>query len=278
LLLDGLKRSAEAQYGGRARYDSAVRVVITATVDTGTTLLGVPVNHPSAVTSTDIYLPGNVDAVSCVVVLRAMARRALNERRTGFVGDPCYWYWKYGLPGRGVQAILDSTRNQILVSRPFGSFSFPPEQFIESAMRSDARAVRCAAGDLDLCEALITGRLPRPADLTGNLESPKWVGIGRYYGHTASYLPAMLLARAEQELAGDVFARLWKSDAAFSTAFRDARGEELGAWIREAMTANVGTHHSGPTPTPRLWVVLALGVPALLAIGAYGVARRAGAL
>jgi hypothetical protein len=276
-LADAVRRTADAVYADLPRRDSSVRLVIVVTVDTGSTIEGVPVHRSGWDSSTDTYLPGAISSNTCVVVTRAMKPRMLSERRVGFADEPCYWFKAYGLPGHGVTALLDSTRNRILTVHGVGKrYTMDDAMHFEFAAADDARMLKCAAGDLTACEALVIGAPRARGDVLSELRTPHWIGSGRHSWYWSDIVPGSLFSGIERELGPALFQQIWKSDAAFPVAFADAKGEPLGKWIHDAIVARIPPYHRGPLPPPRVWLAFGIVAPGLIAIGAYRMARRAG--
>lgn len=272
-----VRRAADATYGDLPQRDSSVRLVIVVTVDTGPTIAGAPVHRAGWGSSTDTYLPGAISSNTCVIVVRAMKPHALTERRLGFADEPCYWFKAYGLPGRGVTALLDSTRSRILTVHGRGKqYTLDDAPRFRYAAVEDNRILKCSAGDLAVCEALVLGAPRARGDLMSELRTPRWIGAGRHSWFWSDYVPGAMFSGIERELGPDAFRQIWKSDAAFPVAFADAKGSSLGAWIHDAVVAQIPPYHRGPLPTPLVWLGFTIAFPGLIAIGAYGLARRAG--
>jgi hypothetical protein len=243
-------------------------------------VLGVPVSPASNVLSTDVFLPIRDSSNVCSIVVRldvsnaVRAARVANVARPGVYSDPCYWYRVYGMPGRGMQAVIDSTRAHVLaVHRPTrGTFS--DTSLFRLLARSDPRWPRCGASDLSICENLVTGGPRGRTDVIGQLRTPGWIGTGRSYFDYAELAPALLLSEAEAELGPQAFSALWRSDAPFPDAFAKARGMPLGEWVRRLVEKQPLVHRSGPTPPNGLAIVLAVFIPGLIGLGIRGAGSR----
>jgi hypothetical protein len=272
-----VRQRADRFFDDLPRQDSSVRVIIALMLDTTRATSDVPLHRTNWRLSADIFPPDSSTRNACVVVLRAMNQRALIEPPATVGADACYWYKAYGAPGHGVATLIDSTRGSLIAERGRRTSHYLDDPlYFRFLMGSDSRMLRCASGDRRVCARIISVTPDGREDVIGRLRTPGWIGYGRYYSTFSDLIPATLLRRIEREVGPDVFHQIWKSDAPFAEAFAEARGIEFAEWVHDLIVERAPPYRSGPMPSPRTWLMLAIAIPGLIGLAAYGTSRRAG--
>lgn len=272
-----VQKAAARAYGTLSPRDSTVRIVISVALDTVSAYDGVPLQRAGRTTSSDVFVPGAVDANACVIVIRLMNPRVFPSNRAGFVDGPCYWYGRYGIPGRGVATLLDSTRSRAILNHGrvgYSTLAYEASQYFTLPLNA------CRSGDKDACAGILLSP-PQRVPALALVRTPGWIGDGRGEGFGYYSFPSTgVLQVIERDLGAEAFERLWKSDLAFPEAFASIRGVPLGEWIYGVISGpvseRVSARLSGPLPSPKLWLVLGFAITASLALGAYGTSRRTG--
>lgn len=211
-------------------------------------------------------------------------RRALEDLRDRSRAAPtlgtCRLYAKYGLPGEPVRRWLEHgatayARRDVAqtASEPatpwfgrryiFGSYLFG---------RAGSLTVdQCLAGREDACAAIFLDPGLAELSITRDREQARRAAAlsVRDDARILSGEGMFLLSDLERAFGPEAFARFWTSDADVESAFRDAFGVEVGAWMLSWADATLGVDLPGPQLAgsgSTLPVVLTLALFALVAI------------
>jgi hypothetical protein len=204
---------------------------------------------------------------------------------------PCRLYAQYGMPGTGIGDWLEAGAWGFAArSEPAPDFRGLRDQVgTRTAVFGTARhplaggnlAVQaCLAGDAGACTravsepALIGPVGPFEANV-GNATSTAFdFENPASMQPPFSYLDDSLLADVESEFGQEAFARFWSSDQPVVTAFSNAFGVELGAWVLDWVESRTGLYRAGPElPLGSLWLSL-LALAGLSAIGCASAIKR----
>jgi hypothetical protein len=281
-----MRAIADREIPAYTRRDTSMRVIVALALDTGSTIAGTQVLKSTGNWSRDAFLPGAVADNACVIVARATRAAMLTEPGNPArwstweqLTEPCSWHARYGKPGRGVAAWLDSTYAIAIATRvpvPLGSDGGATVSYFVRG--SSAATMACIAGRLEHCEGLM---LERPYSGFGLAHIPdaaltisggrSYSGAARAFAYT---LPASLLQNLEHELGETRFREFWKSDEPVPVAFERVTGQPLDRWIRKVLRRDGANYIAGPMPQRRVSLAAVVLLPALLALGIAGVTRR----
>lgn len=205
---------------------------------------------------------GSLDPRGNIDIVESQLDRAL---------APCLLRAAFGNPGRGVRDWLNRTRFAAAKSNAWlyrrrefldGRGQLPWEPIDDEALTSvrmstlssllrniaafeitmmlsppyvmGGPALRCLAGNETECSRTVLDSVPLTEDLPKELTA-SW-GLNRQTRRNAILSPHPVgdwfLSDIIRWEGTERFARFWKSDAPFEAAFRDAFGQELGAWTR----------------------------------------------
>jgi hypothetical protein len=255
--------------------------------DTATTVDGnrLPWGYNSGlIASTTMLLPTRETGDRCVTVIR-IGHFALISGGTippdRALLDGCAFYDAFGKPGPQIAAWLDSSKvgyaRTLSFAQPDSATLHPRRWGYEESFYSDDGFARCAANDLPACSAMIREPIlnfywrywhdtsvPAPMEA---IESDR-----RARGFNATLLDAMV-----REIGPERFDRVWQSPKSLDSAYFDATGEPLVAWIHTRVVAMDGPYHIGPLPTATSAILTIVTIVLSLALSVRFARRPAAA-
>ncbi|MFI5232461.1 MAG: hypothetical protein ACHQSE_08105 [Gemmatimonadales bacterium] len=263
------------------------RVGVLVFTDTATSIDGVHLPwgyNRGLIVSTKVLPPTPATGDRCVTVIR-VGHVALHT--AGAIPpdrallDGCAFYDAFGQPGPHIAAWMDSTHAGFARALSFA----PPDSTSITLSRwgyddffyGDERFARCAASDLAACSAMVKepavnffwrfwhdASVPAPAEATEDNQ--------RARGFSATLLDAMV-----RDIGPERFERVWQSQKSLDSAFFDATGEPLGAWVHRRTVAIHGPYHIGPLPTATSAILTIVTIVLSLALSARFAQRPAAA-
>jgi hypothetical protein len=252
-------RLLAADESARGSWQAKGGVGVLVFTDTTTAVDGVrlPWGYNSGlIASTKVLPPTRATGGRCVTVIRIghlalLGGGSIPADRA--LLDGCAFYDAFGNPGPQVGAWEDTSK--FAFAR---GLSFAPRDSTSIKLRrwgyddyyyGDERFARCAANDLAACAAMIREpvisfywRFWRDASVPAPASSVEWTERAR--GVNATMLDDMV-----RDIGPERFARVWQSPKSLDSAYFDATGESLAAWVHRRAVSIDGPYHIGPLPT-----------------------------
>jgi hypothetical protein len=196
---------------------------------------------------------------------------------------PCLYYHKFGIPGEHVSDWIRDRGARMTLSGSWDADSPMYQAPYSTRVDQSTRALNamgdeggvCAAGDVTLCEEIVTHPL-------ASIHPVAWNGLLAVRGARLQYwrTPAYLGSREREFLAGMVrsigderFQAFWTSNDSVPAAFQKATGVRFGEWIADWAQRLYGRVESGPSMRPLsvFWAGLLVLLGVVLSVS---VARR----
>lgn len=282
-----VSRALDADESARGRWRGKGGVGVLVFTDTATSVDGIrlPWGYNSGlIASTKILPPTPATGDRCVTVIR-IGHLALHTPGTiapdRALLDGCAFYDAFGQPGPHIAAWMDSTNAgfaRALSLAPPDSTSITLGRWgYDDYFYGDERFARCAASDLAACSGMVKepavnvfwrawhdASVPAPAEAMDNNQ--------RARGFSATLLDAMV-----RDIGPERFERVWQSQKSLDSAYFDATGEPLGAWVHRRTVAMDGPYHIGPLPTATSAILTIVTIALSLALSARFARRPAAA-
>jgi hypothetical protein len=249
----------------------ALTVIADSTVES----LGVPSSVAGRSWSSDIFIAPTSTAPACNVVLRLpRVTREQNELAlsNAYVLSHCRLILRYGAPGPGVRAWLESRRYGALVARraPTGRVdaSRSPNHMYW-AMRSERtrHELGCFSGRDTACTAALLQPWSETWRPMGIPEG--WLGTrGPVF---ADEVGALVLDRVQRSIGDEAFLALWRDTTPFAQSVTRAMQQPLSAVVRAALQDAYA--HEAPALVTRGPLAPVSGIipPLLLLVAGLGV-------
>lgn len=263
----GFASVADAQLASLGTPNVPVRIVLVPIEDLGSGYRHVAV-LPSSATE------------PCVSVLQVASNglRAQPEPNDRLVGV-CGFYARYGMPGRGVLAWIDSSYSLTLaldVAPPT-----PPrdpkrrDSFSGYTIALAPSTAACIAGRVAACASAVAGAdwMQIRFYSRGQL-SESDARIVRTSSYAPRWAPSSYFARMRDHVGDEAFTKIWTSDAAPPLAYEQVMGESFAEFARPLLLEELKPHTPGPLHAD-FPLVLSLSVGALCAAWAIRRTRRA---
>jgi hypothetical protein len=258
--------------------------------------VGVLVFTDTATTVDGVHLPWGYDGGLIVSTKVLQATRETGNRCVTVIGlghlvldgggtipadrallDGCAFYDAFGQPGPQVAAWVDSSHAEFgrsLTLAPSDTTSMKLTRWgYDDYFYGDENFARCAANKLRSCSAMLRKSepsfywrywrdlsVPEPAEAQELRQSAR--------GYRATFLEAMV-----RDIGPERFQRVWQSPLSPDSAYFEATGEPLAAWIHRRTVAIDGPYHIGPLPTATSAILTIVTIVLSLAL-ATRLARR----
>jgi hypothetical protein len=236
------------------------------------------------IASTTVLLPTRETGDRCVTVIRighlALIGGGTIPPDRGLL-DGCAFYDAFGKPGPQIAAWMDSSKagyaRTLSFSPPDSATSKRTRWGYEDYYFGDEAFARCAANDLSACSVMLRepmtrfywrywpdASVPAPVEAQENDRSAR--------GFNATLVDAMV-----RDIGPERFERVWQSPKSLDSAYFDATGEPLAAWVHRRVVTFDGPYHIGPLPTATSAILTILTILISLALSARFARRPAAA-
>ncbi len=201
-----------------------------------------------------VLLPRNADEPCAVVITLSADRRAPTAHP--IAEEPllgaCGFYARFGMPGRGMQDWLTSTRGLMAkVDQPRARRARSPVVIRGYFIAFAPQTVRCAADVDEACRDLWDGPgafqpwvSPRIWLDTAIAPEVRHIVRGSRDDHVAA--PGRRLGDLRSTLGDARFAEVWRSELPPAAAYEALTGASIGSLAREALLAEVEPYRPGP--------------------------------
>ena len=278
-----VSRLLDADEAARGAWRGKGNVGVLVFTDTATAVDGIRLPwgfNSGLIAATKVLPPTRATGDRCVTVIHVghlalLGGGAIPPDR-GLL-DGCAFYDAFGMPGAQIAGWMDSTK--ISYAR---ALSFAPPDSLSTRLRrwgyedffySDGRYSRCAAGDLPACSAMIREpitsfywRYWHDASVPPPAESQEVLTRSR--GFNAALLDDMV-----RDIGPERFERVWQSSKSLDSAYFDATGDQLAAWLHRRTVAMDGPYHIGPLLSTTSAIITLFSIALSLALSVR-LARR----